>query len=187
MIGAPFDRAHFVGIAESDVKRRPYGEKEVPADRAVEDQDHFPGDGKFRLHFLDDLRGVGCGKPIEEDEQVDRRIDDHEGDRGAHRRGKAGAEALRLRALEQLIEDEGAQYTRDDDDRAAAGIGPLIRRARQHREPRGDQEIDQPHRDDRPDRDARVDAGVGGAPVGRRCQHFRALVAQRVFAVCHIH
>src|SRR3546814_2334025 len=72
MIGAPFDRAHFIGIAEGDVERGPDREEEIPADRTVEDQHHFPRDGEFRLHFLDDLGGIGRGKPIEEDEEVDR-------------------------------------------------------------------------------------------------------------------
>src|SRR3546814_5316048 len=42
MIGAPFDRAHFIGIAEGDVKRGPDREEEIPADRTVEDQHHLP-------------------------------------------------------------------------------------------------------------------------------------------------
>src|SRR3546814_7856900 len=78
----------------------------MSADRTVEHQHHFPGVGEFRLHFLDDLGGIGRGKPIEEDEEVDGGIDDHKRDGGAQSGGKARAEALRLRALEQLVEDE---------------------------------------------------------------------------------
>ena len=133
------------------------------------------------------LGAVGHGEPVIEHEQIDRCIDDHQRHRGAERRRKPRAEALRLGAAEELVENEGAQDARDHDDGAASGRGPLLGRAGEHREPRGDQEIDQPHGDDRPDRDARIDAGVGGAPVGRRGQHLRTLVAQRVFTVCHIH
>src|SRR3546814_8801864 len=69
-----------------------------------------------------------------------------------HRGGEPGAEAARLDALEQAIEDEGAKDARDDDDAAAAGERPSLGGSGQHREAGGNQEIEQPHRDDRTDR-----------------------------------
>src|SRR3546814_6771599 len=48
---------------------------------------------------------------------------------------------------------------------------------RQHREAGRDQEIQQPHRDDRPNRYPRIDARVGGAPVGRRGEQAGAVFA----------
>src|SRR3546814_3159856 len=84
-----------------------------------------------------------CSSDLREDDQ---------GDCGPHRSGEPGAEAARLHPLEELIEDEGAEDAGDDDDAAAAGEGPLLGRPRQHREAGRDQEIQQPHRDDRPNR-----------------------------------
>ena len=108
MIGTPFDRLHLAGVTKGDVECGPYCEEEVPADRAVEDQHGFPGAGELGLHFFDDFRGIGHREPVIEDEQIDRSIDDDERHRRAECRGEAGAKALRLGALEQLVEHEGA-------------------------------------------------------------------------------
>src|SRR3546814_9266925 len=58
----------------------PDGEKEIPADRTVEDQHHFPRHREFGPHLGDDLLRVVGRKPIKEDEQIDRRIEDDERD-----------------------------------------------------------------------------------------------------------
>src|SRR3546814_19056867 len=95
----------------------PDGEKEIPADRTVEDQHHFPRHREFGPHLGDDLLRVVGRKPIKEDEQIDRRIEDDERDGRPHRGGEPGAEAARLDALEQAIGDEGATDARSAESR----------------------------------------------------------------------
>src|SRR3546814_18666690 len=53
-VGAPLDRAHLVRIAERDIERGPDGEKEIPADRAVEDEHQYPRHRESGPHLGDD-------------------------------------------------------------------------------------------------------------------------------------